>query len=160
MNFLTDLGWLGKSIIGMVCIIPLMLMFNFFGKNYGVKSEALMFGWFLGVAIGIAVSVWKFKIFNVSDLYTPFLPVLCIVLIGILIGTPANIMIAQAVPKAPNPALPFTIINASGAFAYMLAPAMAIIFPRYFDKMQFSIVNFLGVAMVVLGMGLVMYRSS
>ena len=86
MNFLTDLGWLGKSIIGMVCIIPLMLMFNFFGKNYGVKSEALMFGWFLGVAIGIAVSVWKFKIFNVSDLYTPFLPVLCIVLIGILIG--------------------------------------------------------------------------
>ena len=160
MNFLINLGWLGKSITGMICIIPLMLMFNFFGKNYGVKPEALMFGWFLGTAIGIAISVWKFSIFDVNSLYTPFIPVLCIIFLGIFIGTPANIMIAQAVPEAPNPSLPFAIINTGSAFAYVLAPLMAIILPRHFDKMQFNLINFFGLVIIAIGIGLVMYRTS
>lgn len=160
MNFLMNLGWLGKSVTAMICIIPLMLMFNFFGKNYGVKPESLMCSWFIGVAIGIAVSVWRFEVFNSVDLYTPLIPLLIVVLLGILIGTPANILLAHAVPKAPNPALPFTIVNIGSVLAYMLAPAMAILLPRYFDKIQFSLINLVGILMVAIGMGLVMYRTS
>ena len=160
MNILMNLSWLGKSVMAMFCILPMMLAFNFFGKNYGVKPEAVMFAWFAGIIIGIVFSSFRYEFFEVKNLYTPLLPILFILLLGIVIGTPGNILLAYATTGAPNPALPFTIVNSGSAIAYMLAAGLAVLLPQYFDKMEFSLINIAGIAMVVFGMGLLMYKNS
>ena len=147
-------GWLGKSFIAMFCLIPFMLMFNFLGKNYGVRPEAAMFAWFLGSTIGI----FAFSGVRSADITHTFLPILVIVALGIVIGGPSNILIAQAAPAAPNPALPFTIVNAASAVTFLLAPILAIALPRYFDPMSFSLINMSGIILVITGLGLVAYR--
>jgi len=159
MNFLINLDWLSKSLVVMVCMIPLVIMFNFFGKNYGVRPEALTFAWVIGVGIGVAFSVYSLDMFDTKILYTPLIPLLVIVLLGIVFGTPVNILLVQAVPQAPNPALPFTIMNIGSVGAYLLAPALAILLPKYFDSMSFNWVNLTGVSMVAIGLGLVMYQG-
>ena len=148
------IGWLGKSLIAMTALVPFLLLLNFFGKNYGIRPETATLAWFTGSAIGICV----FSGTRSDEILGSFLPILTIVMLGIAVGAPMNILVAQAVPAAPNPALPFTIVNAASAVVYVLAPLLAIILPRYFDPMQFDAVQLGGIALVVVGLGLVAYR--
>jgi hypothetical protein len=157
MELFMNMGWLGKSFTGMVCLVPVMLMFNFFGKNFDMRPEALMCAWMVGVSIGI-MSALKLNVLQLGN--TPIIPIVVVVLLGIVVGTPANVLLAQAIPTAPNPALPFTVVNSGSVVAYILAPALAIMLPRYFDPMSFNWPQLLGVTMVIGGLGLFMFRPS
>src|SRR3989339_301022 len=103
---------------------------------------------------------WKFNNFQIEDLYHPLIPLLIVIFLGFFVGTLANVLYSQVLTDStcPNLALPLTIMNSYGAWAYILAPMLAIALPRYFNKMVFTPINFLGIILVVIGMVLLMYK--
>lgn len=156
-----ELGWLGKAIVAMLCFVPFIFAFNFFSKNYGMKPEVLMVCWYIGVSIGIYLSVLLNWIPNIETKdFSLNMPVLYIILAGIVIGTPMNILIGQSALQAPNPGLPFTIINSGSVLAYMFAPVISILLPQYFEKMTFNWYQFGGIGLIVVGIGIVTLKQS
>lgn len=159
MNTLLSMGWLGKSILGAICSIPLILIFNFFSKNYGVKPEVIISLHCLGIFLGI-LSASYLGLSNTSpkDFCSPIVPVICIVVFGLLLGSITNIFLAQAISSAPNPALPFAIGGIATVSAYLLAPVLAFLLPNFFSATEFNFLNFLGILLIVAGLGLIMYK--
>jgi hypothetical protein len=160
MNYLMSLHWLHKSILVCGFLIIFNLIFPIFAKN-NVRPEVVLCYWYLGAIIGISLSFWKLEMFEVKDLYTPAIPLLIIFVIGVIIGTPANILFGQAMadPSCPNPGIAFTIMNSAGAFAYIIGPALAMALPKVFDKMKFVPTDFLGLVLIVSGIGIIALSS-
>ena len=159
MNTLLSMGWLGKSVLGAICSIPLILVFNFFTKNYGIKPEVVMSLHCLGIFLGIALaSYFGLSGASVKDFYNPIIPAISIVVLGSLIGATTNILLAQAISSAPNPALPFAIGGIATVSAYLLAPLLAFLLPDFFSAAEFNWLNFLGILLIVAGLGLIMYK--
>ena len=162
VNSIMNLGWLTKSFIVLICFLPFPFLFSFFGKGWGMKSESLIFAWNVGAILGMGIiSFGKFNNFQMEDLYHPLIPLLIVVSLGFSVGTLANILYSQVLtdPNCPNLALPLAIMNSYGAWAYILAPMLAIALPKYFNKMVFTPINFIGIILVIIGMILLMYKN-
>jgi len=162
MQILAEFGWFGKSMTAMISIVPLMVLFNFFGK-YGLKPEAIIFGWFFGVIVGIVLTSFGMGLIKVDGLLpsdlAPTVPMLVMIFLGVTVGSVANMLLGQAIPISPNPALPFAIVGLASALAYVAAPIAAMTLPRYFDSVHFGWVNFVGMILLALSVGLIMYKT-
>ena len=163
MDLFSNFGWFGKSIISMFCFLPLLLLFNVFNKM-GVKPEAIVFGWGMGIIFGILLTATGVGVVRVENLtlsnLTPTLLMLVLVFLGGIFGTTANILWGQAMILAPNPALPFAIGGMASVIGYMITPLANKLYPKYFDPVSFCWVNLLGIIMLVIAIALVMYKPS
>jgi len=162
MNLLSNMGWLGKSVTAMVSIIPIMLFFNTFSK-FGMKPEVTTFTWFIGVAIGIlliptGISPLKVEGLVVSD-FAITKPMLIMLFLGITFGSVANILLFQAVPISPNPALPFAILGLASVIAYVLCPVAGVLLPKLFPPVSLNWVNLSGLVLLAMAVAMVMYKS-
>lgn len=143
----------------MFCIVPFMLVFSFFAKNYGLRSEIIILCWQFGTVVGIGLWGWKTNTFNSQQMQL-LLPMLIVFALGVILGTPGNVLLSQAVPISPNPALPFTIINAASALVYILAIFLAFVLPRHFKAAHFTWSHFVGIMLVITGLSLMMYKNT
>jgi hypothetical protein len=84
------MGWLGKSFTGMLCMMPFMLAFNFYNKNFGIRSELVVLAWQAGTCIGIGIWGTRVGLFSLPAGGNFFWPLLPMLIIGIVFGTIAN----------------------------------------------------------------------
>ena len=164
MEGLFSMGWLGKSLFALFVFCLFMLSPGFLQKNFNVRTEVFFAYWGLGYSLGLFLFTWIFRTNQVMPRISDFAPcwwiILVILLLSMTLGTLANLLMAQAISSAPNPGLPFTIINASGSLVYLFAFVAAAVLPKYFEVGKFSLVNFVGILLVIIGLGLTMFKSS
>lgn len=86
-----------------------------------------------------------------TRLLSPTTPTLFIGLLGLTVGTVANICLYQSLGAAPNPGLPVAIVTMNSVAAYIITPVLVVLLPRYFQKMEFTWQHFIGVTLVVVG---------
>ena len=162
MEFLSNLNWFGKSLVALGSLIPLLVLFNTFVAN-GMKPEVVVFAWFLGTIVGIALIPLGFGPMKVPGLsvadFVPTLTMAIVFILGITFGTVANLLLGQAIPISPNPAFPFAIVGSAGAVGYIVTYVAAYFAPKHFSVADFNWVNFAGVALLAVAMGMIMYRS-
>ncbi|MFC1615144.1 hypothetical protein ACFL22_01160, partial [Patescibacteria group bacterium] len=100
MEFINNLGWVGKSVVSMMSLVPFFILFAFFYKQGLLKPEAMVFGWFLGVIVGMLMTsmgagVIKIEGFSINDLsFTG--PMISMIVFGIVIGALGNLFMGQA----------------------------------------------------------------
>ena len=157
-EYIVGMSWLTKALVAMVFMVPFMLSMSFFQKNYGMSGDMSILMWQLGVCIGLIVLGLKSGSYVEQGSRVIF-PAIIVLLMGITIGTAGNYLLADSVISAPNPALPFTIINAASAFVYPLAVFLAWRMPKYFEASSFQWPQLAGIIMVIGGLALLMYKK-
>ncbi len=149
--------WVSKSLVSLGCLIPAWLAIGFFWKNYGVRAEVTMLWYFGGLILGSAASVPFAGIFKAVD-FIPTVPLLAIALLGGTFGLVANLLLFQAIPLAPNPALPVAIANTSSLFVFVFSAALALLLPRYFDPAALDLRSFAGLLAALAALYLITWR--
>src|SRR3989344_4269687 len=142
------LGWMAKSLIAMFCLVPFILAIGFLGRNYQVRAEATMIWYFFGIIIGAPLVMWRLNIINGSDLALT-VPHFAVLLMGMVLGVASNILLVQAIPAAPNPGLPMAFMNTASVIAFVFAPVLGILLPKYFDQAKFDIYHSAGTVLDV-----------
>ncbi|KKW43902.1 MAG: hypothetical protein UY97_C0001G0073 [Parcubacteria group bacterium GW2011_GWB1_57_6] len=151
------ISWAAKSLIATLCLVPFLLAIGFLGRNYQVRAEATMIWYFFGIVIGAPIVMWRLNIINGSDLALT-MPHFAVLLMGMVLGVASNILLVQAISVAPNPGLPMAFVNSASVIAFMLAPVLGILLPRYFDQARFDIYQFVGIVLTVVGISLIMLK--
>ncbi|NPE26679.1 hypothetical protein HNV12_01590 [Methanococcoides sp. SA1] len=141
MEFFNNLGWLGKSMASMLCLIPYMLFFMTFIKG-GLKPEAIIFAWLLGCVIGILAASFgigpiETKMFTIKDLF-PTTPFLIMLAIGIILGASQSLLMTYAMPIAPNPSYVSGILGLASVITISISPAIHKILPTLVEKATFN----------------------
>ena len=158
LESLSFLSWFQRSIIAMVVLIPLMVTIPLVQKHYGLSVESYFFSWFLGCGLGFFLLGWQAPSLDAKDLFTPVIPFAAVFVIGVLLGAPANILLVQAIPQAPNPALPFAIVNAAAVFAYGLSWVLGKISTEHFGEVELNWPRGIGVVLAVVAITLINYK--
>lgn len=148
------LGWVAKSLIGMLCLVPFLLAIGFLGRNYQVRAEATMIWYFFGVVLGAPLILWRLGIIHGSD-FALTKPHLTVLVLGMVFGVASNIYFIQAIATAPNPGLPVSIVNTASVIAFIFAPALGALLPKYFDQVKFDVYHFTGIILTVVGISLI-----
>ena len=155
-----NLSWFVKSLIGTALFIPFMVGVPLFGKHFSMKPEIYFFAWCLGLSIGYGILGWKTPTVGITGLFEPLLPWIIVLFMGVVFGTTANILLAQAVPIAPNPALPFAVSQIATGATFLIMIFGSAMLPRVFPHTPFVSINFIGMLMILLGAVLVSYRPT
>jgi hypothetical protein len=162
MDFISNMGWLGKTLVATVSLIPVMIFFNTFVKQ-GMKPEVVIFTWMAGTAIGIFLTPLGLSFLEVKDLtifdFSLNRLMALLLLLAIVFGSVGNIMLGQAIPLSPNPALPFAIAGLASVIAYVLCPVLAIFLPKFFPSVSFNWINLLGLIGISISVAMIMYKS-
>ena len=152
--YMLGLSWAAKSLIATLCLVPFILAIGFLGRNYQVRAEATMIWYFFGIIIGAPLVMWRLDIINGSDLALT-MPHFAVLLMGMVLGVASNILLVQAIPAAPNPGLPMAFMNTASVIAFVFAPVLGILLPKYFDQAKFDIYHFAGIVLTVVGISLI-----
>ncbi len=160
LEFAQSWGWITKSFVAMFLIIPMMVFLPMFEHRFGLKAEGFFIAWFFGCFVGFLV-LGKMSSTPLNEYISPIWPFMAIVVAALIIGSTANILLVQAMSttQAPNPALPFAIVNLAGTFAYIIAWGGGRFLPTFFPKLEFSIVNVAGLLLIAVGISFIMYQA-
>lgn len=152
-----------KSLGVMFLYVPATLMFNVAVKTFGVKGEVVLSAWLFGAAIGTTMMSFWFGNATSQDLID-WKPLVGMAGTAIILVALPNMFYAQIMGQAAatgvNPALPMAIMGATAIPAYLLSPLLARQFPDHFASASFSLVNFVGVTVACIGLGLMLYRPA
>ena len=161
LEFAQSWNWVTKSLVAMVLIMPVMVFLPMFEHRWGLKTEGFFIAWFIGCFLGFLI-LGKMSPTPLGEYISPIGPFMLIVVVALIIGSTANVLLVQAMSttQAPNPALPFAIVNLAGTFAYIAAWGGGRFFPSFFPALKFSPVNVTGLLLIAIGIGLVMYRQN
>lgn len=140
--------WTTQSIVAMILLVPFFLLVPTLNKHFGMPSETGMLMWFLGTVIGIVV--WSIAT-NQTEILSVKAPALAVLAAGLIFGTGANILLGQAIVKAPNPGFPIAIVNGNVAIIIILAPILAYFVPQFFDAEKVTLLRGAGVVSVLSG---------
>jgi len=148
--------WLVKAIVSMLFFIPGSFAVPVVQRNFGVRPEVILSWWLLGILLG--VSVWLGSQSQLR-LLMPSAPTLIVGLLGLTVGTVANICLYQSIAAAPNPGLPVAVRATNAAVVYVITPILVFVMPRYFHNLEFTWHHFLGVTLIVAGTVLVALKQ-
>lgn len=144
---MVSLGWLGKSIIAMLCFIPFGLAANIFAKHFNAKPEAMIFLWQLGSVVGM--SIW----FNLSGektgIMSPNGPLIFMLVLGLVCGTIGNVFITQAMTMYKNPGVPCAVVGSNSITMTVIGPLLALLIPTYCQHMKFDWRDMISVLLIV-----------
>ena len=159
LQFAESWSWFAKSLVAVGLMAPLAALMVFFNKRFGMSGEAFLFAWVIGVALAFICFAEMSSTISTRELVKPLVPFLVVLVIGMILGGLANVFLAQAIPVAPNPALPLAIFSVNVPAAYLLSYWMGKVSPANFPPIEFSFVNFGGTIVLGFGLAMVMYKS-
>ena len=149
--------WAVSAALATICITPIMLLTGVAQRNFGIQADvtaALRMG---GVTIGIVG--WIFASGRGSEIVTISGMWIAIAIFSLTVGTIGNILLFQAFATAPNPGLALGIFNTNAVLAFLSAPLLAFILPKFFPPdWEFSWQEGGGVALVTIGIVLVVTK--
>ncbi len=160
LQFAENWSWDIKALVAVGLVFSLPILLIFFGKQYGMRSEVFLLAWIVGVSVAFIFLTAISETMEIIELVNPFVPFLCVVLFGVILGGVSNILIAQSIAQAPNPGLPWAIFSISTPLAYLLAYALGKVSPTMFPVFEFNWVNFAGVIVLGIGLIMVMYQTN
>lgn len=147
------MSWLTQSIIALLLLVPCWFSIGFFQKSYQIRPEVTVIWYYLGVFAG-GIAGAPFTQISIHDLI-PNQIFLSILLVGLILGSAANILLFTAVTTAPNPGLPVAIANTSALLVFLLAPILSSAFPENFNSVVFDARSFWGIALTLAGLYLI-----
>lgn len=151
------MSWALKAILATASYVPFILAIGFMARNYGVRSEATFVWFVIGIIIGTPVATALFGVISVSDL-RPSWPHLTVAAMGAVFGIAYNFLLVRAIEIAPNPGMPVAIANTAAVVAFVLAPALAALLPRWFESVRFDAVHFIGIILAVAGVVMIVIK--
>ena len=160
LAFAQDWSWVTKSFVAMFFIMPIMIGLPMVEHRYGVKTEGFFFAWFVGCFVGFIV-LGKMSPTPLVEYILPIWPVVVVALVALVIGSVGNVLLIQAMSSkaAPNPALPFAIVNLAGTLAYITTWVGGRFLPTLFPALKFNMVNVGGLLLIAFGVALIMYQT-
>lgn len=160
LQFAENWSWVAKTLVAVAFMAPLTTLVVFFNKRFGMSSEAFFFAWTAGVSLAFISFAEASSVISTKDLIKPILPFIFILIAGAVFGGVANVFLAQSIPAAPNPGLPWAVFGVSTPLAYLFVYWASKLFPGSFPAVEFSWINFAGIIAVMIGLALVLYRPS
>jgi len=146
---LMSIGPYSKAIIALVIMIPFIMMFKVFQKSFGVNPEAIMFWGFMGVFLCFLFAA-LFGFVDKKNLFVSPGMALLLLMFGV-IGAIPYVIIADAIRgEGVNPAIIFIIVDVANPIAYVLAPIVAILLPRYIEQISFGWVKLAAIVGIVI----------
>ncbi len=152
-------GWFWNSIFAMLCVVPAWLMIPFMKKNFGMKSEIILFWYCLAMALGCAVIFGATKKIVFSGL-VPSWGTAIILVTGVTFGALANALLFGAVVEAPNPALPPVILSTGQILVFSIALVLGRTLPKYFNEVKLDIYHLTGALLMLVGLFVVAWKRS
>lgn len=149
-------NWLGQSLIALLCLVPAWLAIGFFDRNYHVRPDIFLIWYMLGIALGSALFGRGGS--SLGAIVPSWRIVGAMLLVGLTLGTTANVLLFRAVGSAPNPGLPVALSNAASIGVFLAAALLAQWAPTYFSAVKTDGWSFLGVALTVIGAALIVIR--
>ncbi|MFA6106348.1 MAG: hypothetical protein WC745_01600 [Patescibacteria group bacterium] len=143
-------NWLIQSFSAMLLAVPVYLLIDFFHKNLGVKPEAFLVWYFIGVAFSSAIFGGQ----PVEVLFPSILLVGAILLIGLTVGGASNILFFRSMQSAPNPGVTLAIFNSASIVVIFASVALAHFWPGHFQA-KVNYWQILGVALTVAGIAII-----
>ena len=144
------LGWFGKSVIAAILFIIPFLSVGFFNRNFGLKPEAILVWYGIGLAFGCFGWTLALNTIQLNELSFNW-PLFVAAIIGAMFSALPNILLYQALVTAPNPGLPMAIINVSTVLTFFAALVLAKLLPQWFSVAKFDWIHFSGIVFVVAG---------
>lgn len=146
--------WFGSSIIGVALLTPAWIAIPFFRENFGVSDQVFAAWYFAGAAVFIALfGTYK-------DSLVPSWPLVgALVLIGFVLGGPANDAVFRAVATAPNAGLAVALINCVAVTTYFASAVLARYLPNHFAPVEFSAQSIIGIGLVLIGAAVLANKS-
>ena len=151
-----NIGWLEKCLIAMIIFVIFYLSANSIGRQFNTKPESIMAYYLIGSSMGIVI--WLITS-GQAEILKIAKPLIVIGLLGLILGTIANIYLIQAVIEANNPGLPSTIIGLCGVFVYIIGSLLAVILPKYFGHIKFDWLHLVGVLLIFAGIGIISIKQ-
>ncbi len=149
-------NWLGQSMIAVVCLVPAWLAIGFFDRNYHVRPDIFLIWYMLGIALGSALVGGGGS--ALRTIVPSWKMVGAMLLVGLTLGTVANVLLFRAVGGAPNPGLPVALTNVASVGVFFAAALLFRWAPTYFSAVKTDGWSLLGVALTVLGASLIAIR--
>jgi len=159
LNFAADWSWVTKSIITTLILAGMTIIMMFMQQKYSYGGERFLFAWSAGFCLAFLMFGYSSESFEVSSLFMPFGAFAFVLIIGLTFGGVANIFLGQAIPAAPNPGAVWAIVASNAALSYVGVYFAAKAFPKSFPPIEFSIMNFTGVIVIIIGVVMVMQPS-
>jgi len=159
LQFAESWSWVVKTLVAVGLMAPLATLMVFFNKRFGVSGEAFFFAWIVGVGVAFICFAETSSTISTRELVKPLMPFLVVLAMGVLLGGVANVFLAQSIPAAPNPGLPWAIFSINTPLAYLLSYWMSKVSPANFPPVEFSWINFGGIVFLGIGLVMVMYKS-
>lgn len=159
LQFAESWSWVVKTLVAVGLMAPLATLMVFFNKRFGLSGEAFFFAWIIGVAVAFICFAEMSSTLTTRNLVKPLLPFLMVLIMGVMLGGVANVFLAQAIPAASNPGLPWAIFSINTPIAYLLSYWMSKVSPANFPVVEFSWINFGGIIFLGVGLAMVMYKS-
>ena len=153
------LGWIGKSIIAIFCFMPASIAIVFFKRNYGIKPEAMLVWYFLGITIGSGLILPRPNILENKDFFLN-IPLFIMIILGIVFGTSSNTLLFQAISMASNAGLPLAIVNIHALVTFLTMIFLAWWLPGYFEKAQFHPAHLIGIILILVGVLLIALKRA
>jgi hypothetical protein len=144
--------WVFKSFGIMLAMCVFAMLAPFMAKNFNLNSDLTIFTWMFGSGVGI---IFFSPHVNATSLSAHPLQVTLLLALGLTVGAFANIAIGRVALEAPNPALPFAIINASTAIVYATTALLAIVAAKWFGNANVSVRGCIGIMIVLVGLYLI-----
>ena len=147
-------NWLPQTLLAMLFLVPAWLAIKFVGSNYGAKPAVVVIWYF----VGVICSAVMFGVSPKSSLFPSAKVIIIMVVTGMTFGALANVLIFDAVAKAPNPGLPVAISSASNVLVFLCSALLAVWFPLHFKEIKFDVWSLLGVILTVIGTSIIAIR--
>ena len=147
------MNWTLSALLAAIGIAPIALITSVAQRHYNIQPDVTAALWLTTVGFGICG--WLVTNGRGSELVAISGMWGVILAFSITIGVAANIFLFQSIAAAPNPGLALGIFNANALFAFLFAPVLATLLPRFFPNWEFSWQQGGGVVLVIIGLGLI-----
>lgn len=154
MKFL-QMGWLAKSFLSFLFIIPAWLSIGFLKKNFEISGEMTTIGYFAGTALGSAIVLILTGELTFSSSVKLQLPLA----VGLILGAATNLLLFSAIPDAPNPGLPIAIQSSSMIFVFLFTILLGSWLPEKFDPVRMDYIHLVGVLLIFAGVAVIAIRK-
>ena len=159
MSFTLNLSWWWSALLAAGCLIPFNVGMKHLEHYHGFPTVSFAIAMSIGILLGypMTAQVRSMGMTVFTDFWHLFVLIVCL---GFLLGSLANVLLAQAVSKASNPALPAGVVSVAVPIAYVLVWLGSHIQPSWFPETKFSVMNFGGLLFILVGMSMVLHQSS
>jgi len=139
----------------MLCFAPFFICLGAAKKNYNINPELAFLLYLFAVSIGLFIYSYSNSVFKNLHLDSKtIIAMLVLFLAGLIMGTMANVFMAQATVEAPNPGLPPAIVNSFSIIVFLGSFLAFKLFPGFFPEANFTITKIIGIAVAIAGLTL------